>query len=264
MEVEEEVVKVVKLKLDDGIVVDLPLTLLPFFQTLYAMVEDIGGGMVDMEIPVANITASDLKWLITLYDEYVHWAGLYTRFMVGTGAGKGEKEFDLFHPSIKAVTHFDTTGKTMREHIAKMRLVQLLRIYNFLHFNESIPAEMYVQIVLFERLMDEKEPLGIMKLIAIEDVPFWAPHKPIVEYVLQCLPYARRYREVLSFLRESAPDVTPTLLEELPRPTLTPIVCVSDHTLVITPSGLFVCGRDNDGQLGVGRVSNRRNSPLRS
>jgi hypothetical protein len=235
METEE---KVVKLQLDDGTVVDLPLELLPFFRTLHSMVEDIGVGYLEVAIPVANISAEEFRWLMDLYRDLLLFRTLRPDIPEGD--------------SIYVMNLLDNEDVSRRlGFILKRRLVAVLSLYNFLHFNDSRPAELFVQDVLFKRLMGD-EDLGVKSLIALEDVPFWAPHKPVVEYVLQSLPYARRYREVLSFLRESAPNVTPVLLEELPRPTLSPIVCASAHTLVITPAGLFGCGLDNNGQLGVG------------
>jgi len=238
MEVER---KVIKLQLDDGTVVDLPLTLLPFFRTLHAMVVDIGAGLEGIAIPVANITEVNMRWLILFYEDYLVWVN-------------GRVLPNPLQPSLLTMRYFMVGGIPRKfTSLGKVRLVSLLALYNFLHFNDSRPAELFVQMVLFDRLMDEEESLGVINLIAIEDVPFWAPHKPVVEYILRCLPYARRYREVLSFLRESAPNVTPVLLEQLPRPTLSPIVCGSNHTFVLTPEGLFACGTTVDGVLGLGR-----------
>jgi hypothetical protein len=138
-------------------------------------------------------------------------------------------------------------------------LAEVLRFYAALDFLDSAPAERVVRLALVARLINRNEPLPVARLIEIRDVPAWAaPEKRArVDYVLAALPYARRYREILSYLRAVAP-VPPSLLQALPEPTLEPVVCGGGYTLVVTPTGLFACGDNTTGQLGMGADADRR------
>lgn len=232
------------LQLDDGSRVKMPRLVLHYLRTLQTMVEDLGQAGAELVIPLGNVSRAQLLWLTEYYN------AVYTK-QEDQVADVGELE--------------------------RQPMLDLVRFYGFVNFIDAPEALEVVLTVLARRLQDRADPLPVARLIALEDVEAW--HEPghfgmppplssgrraRIEYALAALPYARRYRRVLSFLREHAAalpeELLRPLLRRLPAPTLLPVVCGPRHIFVCTPAGLFVAGGDWSSNTGVPHQTGERHS----
>jgi hypothetical protein len=223
----------VTLQLSDGKEIYLPLSLLPYFGALHAMVTDMGEGVIPLSSAFGDVSFEGLRWLIAFYMEY-------QIYVTDTTTDQEERRKKAFTPTREQIATYHLSLPLIYESLMPLPLLAMLQTYQFAHLNESRAAELLMEGMIFRRLLDEEEVLGVTNLIDTEDVHLWRDQSPqLVAYILLALPYARRYREVLTFVRDAVPFLAPLILTRLAPPTLTPVVCGGLATLIITPLGLF-------------------------
>jgi hypothetical protein len=247
-----EVIPVVKLRTDDGVETNMPLSLLPYFTSLSTMVADIGHLQEETVLPFSNgsgtSTAAELRWLISFYEEYDRATGF-------PPIEEGGKRWYAPPPTVSDMVLY--RSKHGKEEWSNMPLTDLLKLNLLAHYNDCRAAELATLLVVEERLVrGDKGGIhlqwtlgGEENRISVEDVPLWSPQPLLAEYLLRAMPYARRYREVLSFLRSVVPNISPEVVRFVVRPTLMPVMRSQLRTMLVTPAGLFTSGTTDEDPL---------------
>jgi alpha-tubulin suppressor-like RCC1 family protein len=235
----------------NGVRIGIPLYLLPFFPYLDTMLTDMGGLEPSTAIPLSHelgqISEATLSWLIYFYEAYAMSHGIVANV---------EEARTL---ASLPVTSDDLAQLLARDlNLARyLSAVPLMELFEFCHFSDVMGSTLALQLGLLqlvERLLTDAElpDAGVVDPLP-EEIPLFRANPDVADYILSELPYARRYLHILGLVRSVLhPDLTEQVLVAIPPPTMSPVVCGDEHTMLIAYQGLFACGSNDHGQLGLG------------
>jgi alpha-tubulin suppressor-like RCC1 family protein len=232
--------------------VSLPIYLLPFFPLLDSMIRDMGGARVNMEIPLyyseGKATAAMLEWMVKFYEMFASGHDIH-----------GDVEIPI-EPEKLLMRKGNMASYVGDPRLYPyMRDLPLMELFEFCHFANFLGCLLALQaglLVLVERfLTDASLPPSPAPPPLLEEIPLFQQNIQVAEYLLLTLPYIRRYLHILALIRSSLhPDLMKQVLASLPQPTMSPVVCGEEHTMLITHQGLMACGSNALGQMGMGKL----------
>jgi alpha-tubulin suppressor-like RCC1 family protein len=243
--------KQVKLRTDDGVETVVYVWILDYFPPLFTMIDDVGpidaDTVLEMHDGFGTSTRAVLRETLDFYkhfDPYITNRNMLPaeRASVRRNARPAMKDMDVF---------FRRTSDLDLHSMAAAKLTALLALNQFAHYNDSRPLEVMTQLFLIWRMVKGEHEMAdavpLQLLMPVEDVPIWSQRPLLARYLLAVMPYARRYRHNLTIVRSVIDRVRPDVLRFLVRPAASPVVCGPDYTMIVTPLGLFACGRNHNG-----------------